>query len=125
MKMNNLIKMWDLIKTDGGASYQIETGTLNPETGFMVSLSGYEYRMPVPTDINKWQDAVINYIVKGGKVGMMVDDVSLYLGAWIDGDELYLDISENIPDFETAEKLGIERKQKAIFNCVNQQTIFL
>lgn len=134
MNSNNLLAMYDAIITNGGASYQIETGQLNPTTGFMVALPGYEQTFSIPDNVNQWQNIVLSYLLTKVQannekhctiVGLLVENIDYFLGAWIDSGKLYLDLSENVADFETAKKLGIERKQISIYNCVNNEVYFL
>lgn len=135
MKRNNLSAMYDLIMLNGGASYQIETGEINPSDGYMVSLQGYESIVDVPIGMNEWQSAVLSYLLKRVKridessditlVGLLVENIDLYLGAWLKDNKLFFDISQKVPDYETAIKLGNERNQIAIFDNVLQESFYL
>lgn len=46
-----------------------------------------------------------------------------YLGTWLNGGKIYLDVSQNITSREEAIRIGRERNQKAIWDVVNQVEI--
>ena len=44
-----------------------------------------------------------------------------FVGLWVDGGKMYIDISERVPRLADAIRIGAERKQKSIFDwCVNR-----
>jgi hypothetical protein len=48
-----------------------------------------------------------------------------YLGAWVDNGTLYLDVAECIAERATAERLGRERGELAIFDVEGGDSIYL
>lgn len=117
----NLRKILDEILLEGGISYNINTGQMNPSTGYMVSILGYEEKF----DVNEITDADIqSYTLKH------IDDLLSefkYIGGWLDKDNnnVVLDISINIDDLEYAYYLGMINKQKCIYDCKNKRYIDL
>ena len=44
-----------------------------------------------------------------------------FVGLWVDGGKMYIDISERVPRLADAIKIGVERKQKSIFDwCMSR-----
>ena len=52
-------------------------------------------------------------------------EVSLYIGLWIEKGKVVADVSVNVPDRESAILLGLANKQRAIYDCVMQECIYL
>lgn len=48
-----------------------------------------------------------------------------FLGTWIDGDDLYIELSEYVPNKEIAMNLARERGELAIFDIANGESIYL
>lgn len=125
---NNLLQFVKQTIKNGGASYCMHTGQMNPETGYMVSLQ--EYNLPV--DTTELSYAEIEYEIK--HYTSQVNYVYLYerhapedsfLGTWFDGDILHLDVSINVDNLDEAIKLGRLNKQIAIYDCANKIDIVL
>lgn len=120
----NFIAVFDSIKQTGGASYNMHTQTLNPTTGYMVAIPGFEKIIDVPTDLNKFQDEVVSYVINSQlweKINTNPDGI--YLGFWLHDGKLYIDLAENIATIGAAIHLGIERAQIAIYDCVKKEDI--
>lgn len=115
----NLSTLFSELSLTGGFSYNVTTGSFNPSTGYMVSLAGFEEQFYFDDFENK---DINQYFVK--HVRQFCKEES-FLGGWVDGNQVYLDISINIDDLETAIYTGIINDQAAIFDCANQQTIKL
>lgn len=123
-KKNNLFGFIDSLNKFGGASYNMVTGVLNPENGYMVSLAEYEHKIPhgKEYDTKAITQELRLYI---GKHGIELEQPNRWLGAWFDGTALYFDISEIVMDQQTAIELGKERKQIAIFDNEKKESIYL
>lgn len=105
---------------DGGFTRQrLIDGSFAPidqsESGWSVALAHAESRGPISAT------AILDYVERhAAELGNGV-----YLGGWVDGAELVLDLVQIIPDRETAEDIGRLGAQDAIFNLVTGETIYL
>ena len=117
----NLSSFLSTVLTDGGASYNIVTGDTAPDTGYMVSIDGYETRYDCFTITSK---EVRNYVVTYIDI---LSDGETFLGGWLDAlaDEVCLDVSMHIPDLQDAIKFAKEGNQLAIYDCKNKKDIRL
>lgn len=117
----NLRKLRDEIFLEGGISYNINTGQVNPESGYMVSIRGYEESF----NVDKFSDKDIQlYTLKHAD---MLSDTSKYIGGWLDRDNynVVLDVSINIEDVKQACYIGIINRQTCIYDCRNKRYIHL
>lgn len=115
----NLSTLFSELSLTGGFSYNVTTGSFNPSTGYMVGLAGFEEGFYFDDFENK---DINQYFVK--YVRQFCKEES-FLGGWVDGNRVYLDVSINIDDLETAIYTGIINDQAAIFDCKNQRAIKL
>jgi hypothetical protein len=133
MQTNNLIGVFHYLNAfDGsgdrincGASYNIFNGDFNPDSGYMVALEGYEKVVDMPTDLNRFQDVILNYLQARVWDGMNKEAGDIYIGFWINEGKLYIDLSERIINKHHAMRAGIRRNQKAIWDANKRQEIFL
>ena len=120
-KKLNLKTVLDEIFLEGGVSYNVTTGEVNPKTGYMVGILGFEKQYDLDTiKANDLRDFVSNnaYDLWGE---------NRFVGGWIDTDtnKVVLDISVNITDVTNACYTGIINKQKCIYDCSNKRNISL
>ena len=115
----NLSTLFSELSLTGGFSYNATTGSFNPSTGYMVSLAGFEEQFYFDDFENK---DIKQYFVR--HVKQLCKDES-FLGGWVDGNQVCLDVSINIDDLKTAIYTGIMNDQVAIFDCANQRVITL
>jgi len=112
---------------NNGASYNLITGELNPNKGYMVALQGKEQRFVFDTyNTKSLQYNVANYIKDNALIligGVVCSDY--FLGSWVHNGEIYLDISVNVGDLKEALFLGKKYKQLAIWDCENKCEIKL
>lgn len=115
----NLRKLRDEIFLEGGVSYNITTGQVNPESGYMVSIRGYEESF----NIDEFSDKDIQRYTL--KYADMLSDASKYIGGWLDRDNynVVLDVSINIEDIKYACYVGIINKQNYIYDCSNKRDV--
>ena len=73
----------------------------------------------VKIDVNKVSRLNISKVIEN----LINKHKDVNLGFWIDNDILYVDISENIKDLETALELGKKYNQKAIWDNTNNTEI--
>ena len=117
MNLRNLLKE---INDNGGVSYNITTGDYNPTDGYMVSLPGYETTL-FPDDLS--EQVIKDYILKN--IEFLANSSDYYLGAWIENNRVYLDISVKINDLYEACYAGIVNEQLAIYDNANAVAIHL
>ena len=115
-------KTAETIVETGGATVSTVTGEV-PTSGYAVSLPGHEVTFPV----NGWHLAgyewlVINYQNVHSEA---LSTPGNYLGAWVSGDTLYLDVSTIIAERSDAIAAGHARAQLAIFDLGKGEEITL
>ena len=120
-KKLNLKTVLDEIFLEGGVSYNVTTGEVNPKTGYMVGILGFEKQYDLDTiKANDLREYVLDnaYDLWGE---------NRFIGGWIDTDtqKVVLDISVNITDVTNACSTGIINKQKCIYDCSNKRNISL
>lgn len=96
-----------------GSGISIDLAGREPTSGYMVSETWAECRVPrrivCVNLIVAWLDA------------LRLDTLDFryrYLGAWCDGEHVYLDVSQNVTNRDDAIDLGEARSQKAIWDVV-------
>lgn len=87
--------------------------------GFMVSLYGLETQVPLGEAYSQKTMKVLRQYRKLAK------KYNGSLGLWIEKGTLFIDISINIADKNEAIKFGLDNKQLAIYDIVNETTINL
>lgn len=113
MELNKLIN--DII-CKGGATLDRDLQPIDTKKGYMVSYFETEKTF----DINKIDyEAISNLILK--RQADLKDNE--YLGFWVDGGILYIDISINILDLKQAKQVGINNNQLAIYDLSNDTSI--
>ena len=116
MNLNTLVHELSLT---GGFSYNVNTGESNPPTGYMVSLLGFEEQFHFDEFDNK---DLKHYFFTNSEQFYRQD---VFLGGWVDDNLVYLDVSVNIKNLETAIYTGICNSQKSIYDCANKNYINL
>lgn len=86
--------------------------------GFMVSLEGTETQAK-GDDYQAIKKAIEE------KQGIIKDSNNIYIGLWLDSNIMYIDISINIIDKVEALEFGKYNKQLAIYDIVNNDSIYL
>lgn len=86
--------------------------------GFMVSLEGAEVQKNI-NDINGIKKAIEE------KQEIIKDKKNVYIGLWLDSNIMYIDISININDKVEALEFAKYNRQLAIFDLVNNDSIYL
>lgn len=102
-------------KTEG-FSVQLMTGDI-PVVGYMVALEGHEERVPADAFT---EDRLKRYV--RDHFDALTGDAR-YLGAWLEDGHVYLDVSECVMSRAKALFLGGERKQLAVWDVINSQSI--
>lgn len=86
--------------------------------GFMVSLEGTETQV-AGNDYKAINQAIAD------KKEIIKDRDNLYIGLWLDGGVMYIDISINIQDKAEALEFAKYNRQLAIYDLVNNDSIYL
>jgi hypothetical protein len=114
----------ELIATNSGFTYNPITGA-QPSSGYMVSLRGYDLSENYQDllDSLKIEEFIDNYLQTN--TDKLRDN--FYCGAWVDDSSglLFMDVSVNVKDIETACYLGICNDQLAIYDLTNRRSIKL
>lgn len=101
---------------NGGVSYNLHHGYMNPETGYMVSLSGRERQSPSLTYHN-----VLGYV----NDNIEAFEPTTFLGLWKEEDTWIMDVSLCIPTLATALRVAESNGQRAIYDNANKKSIYL
>lgn len=121
--MANLKDFLQATLQNGGASFNLVTGELNPKSGYMVAISGHEKIISNVTDSSQLQYIVADYIKEKAIIlaGGLSHDT--YIGTWLHENKLYIDISQNVTDKASAIRMAVENNQLAIWDCENSVEI--
>jgi hypothetical protein len=117
MNLNKIIKQ-------GGATLNMKTlkGT-NHKDGYMVGVAGITRRLD-KIKSRKVRSAIKNDIKEMAK-DWAAHSKDLYIGLWANNGWLYIDLSKKVDDFKEAVALGIDHKQKALWDNANKIEITL
>ena len=103
---------------DGGATLTKELTKAELNGGYMVSLEGAESQVK-GDDYNAIKKAIEE------KQAIIKDSKNLFIGLWLDGGIMYIDISINIEDRSEALEFAKRNKQLAIYDLINNDSIYL
>jgi hypothetical protein len=106
---------------NGGASYSLVDGTA-PISGYMVSLAGYEQKIPYQSIL---PSEIIGYIRKNVPNAHRLNVSNLHIGTWYNVEDgfTYVDLSINVSDKGTALQIARTNKQLAIYDVAKRETI--
>ena len=104
------------LNPDGGFSVNLISGK-RPDSGFMVSIAGCE-RVYDLVDVDA--AALVNYIDEFKPV---LERPGLFLGAWVNGCLVYLDVSINVENRDKALEIGRDNNQLAIYDLAANESI--
>lgn len=115
MNKKQLKMIKNYLAINGGATmdHQLNFTALNG--GFMVSLQNYEKK----TTLKKLNNKTIKQYQKLAK------EKNAFIGFWIDGDVLYIDLSVNILNKMQAIATGRKHKQFAIYDLKENKSIYI
>lgn len=88
----------------------------SPKSGFMVALDGYETIVPISVLSDDLASEIFQTLASKLQSNQFV-------GAWVDNDKVYFDVSENVDNRDTAIELARERNQLGIFALDTFETI--
>ncbi len=127
--------LWKYVKKDSTADIPSDLKYLEPSArdGYMVSLKGnyagvklhesskFISLSDMKSDVECLMAEMHSNILKVYRQ----TEVNLYVGLWIEKGKIVADVSVNVPDRESAILLGLANKQRAIYDCVLQECIYL
>ena len=100
----------------GGATLDRDLQPIDTQEGYMVSYFETEKTF----NIDKIDYKEIGNIILERQADLKDNE---YLGFWVDGGILYIDISILINDFKQAKQVGIDNNQLAIYDLKNDSSI--
>jgi hypothetical protein len=123
--MKNLLEFCDAVINNGGATFNLVTGT-SPTSGYIVSDEGQEevtklFGGAVAKEM-LITSAIKKYISDKGFILSLSDK---NLGAWVDSNKLYLDISVVYDNEQDAIEMARKNNQLAYFDLNNNETKFI
>jgi hypothetical protein len=118
---------WHVVTKGGGTFAPYSFRSTDHATGYFVALGGYERKLPL-TGCNTKDRRIVQEGIEAyayaffgyGKPGW-----ARFVGTWIEGGELYLDITEHTSDLGLAINLAEQRNQLGFYDIANQQTIYV
>ena len=120
--MKNLHDFVASIIDNGGATFNLVTGT-SPSTGFVVSERGFEDVTSIfGDDVTKeiLISSSVSLFIK--RNGFELSDPINFLGGWIEGKKLFLDISRVYDNEHDALRIAVDNGQRAYYNIDNDKT---
>lgn len=102
----------ELLK-NGGLTLKGDLTGANNTSGYYVSLIGYEKII----QLEELEETIQEYQKKLLK--------NEFIGLWIDDNKIYIDISKHYTDKKRAIESGIKNKQIAIYDILNNNSIYL
>lgn len=120
--MKNLHDFVASVVENGGATFNLVTGT-SPTTGFVVSERGFELKLELFGNAIT-REVLISAIVTDyiREFGFELNDPENFLGGWIDGEELFLDISRVYDNEHDALRVAVENGQRAYYHIDTDKT---
>ena len=122
--MSNLIHVFNEVIEKGGATYDLMSGKLNTDSGYMVALPGYEtiIQLGSTLTLDKFRNYVIFYL--GDKeLCVLLGEEETYLGFWLHDGKLYIDIAKRLLDRNEAILLGRANGQHSIYDLNEKKDI--
>ena len=119
----NLVEFSKQAFSQRGGSLNLCSGEVNPTSGYMVLTEGSEVKIKISPrlkeDIQIYELTKQVFAYMADKIDSWHEEKYLYLGIWYNSKDglWYFDLSEWVPTFAVATKLGIERNQKLIWGC--------
>lgn len=117
----NFRKIIDHVKEHGGISYSVTYGDVSNRNGYVVSpYKELEVTMPLK-ELN--ENEVRNFYLENAELLTLTEDH--LIGIWIENDIAYLDVSVFVSNKKEASKIAREKNQKAYYDLVKQETIYV
>ncbi len=108
----------DTLKNNG-ATYNLNTGEINPSEGFFVGLNGMGETVGIDKPIN---GVIQKFVLENSN---LLSNREFFVGSWIEDDKLFLDIVVKVDDKQAAIDIGKDNKQIAIYDANKKEVITL
>ena len=118
----NFLNVYNCIVENGGATYNIVTGELNPTSGYMVAQKGFEKVFDFYPNYNVFSEQVRSYLIKE-ILDQIICRSDIYLGFWLKDGKIYFDIVDRIMDRDTAIREGRRNQQLSIYDANEKKDI--
>ena len=118
----NFLNVFNSIVENGGATYNMRTRELNPDSGYMVAQKGFEKVFDFYPNPNVFSEQIQSYLTKD-ILNQIHDRTDIYLGFWLKDDKIYFDIVDRIMDRSTAIIEGRRNGQFAIYDANEKKDI--
>ena len=116
--MSNLKQFIEDTKKNNGATYNLNTGEINPSSGFFVGLKGGKGLKNRKDNSEEIQKFVLRNSTK-------LSDKDNFLGSWIEKGVLFLDVVVRIDNKNEAIARGKKEEQIAIYDASTKEVINL
>ena len=110
-------KIMEIIKNEG-ATLDYNYNNFSSNVGFMVSIKGQEVQ------VNKNDIQGIKREIEE-KREFIKDKKGLFIGLWLEGDVMFIDVSVHIINYLKALEVARNNEQKAIYDLKNSDSIYL
>jgi hypothetical protein len=118
----NFLNVFNHIVEHGGATYNMITGELNPNSGYMVGQKEFERIFDFCRNPNIFSEQVKSYLTKK-VIDQLICRSDIYLGFWVKDDKIYFDIIWRMTDRNEAILEGRRNKQIAIYDANEKKDI--
>lgn len=118
----NFLNVYNQIVENGGATYNMTTGELNPDSGYMVAQMEFEQVFDFYRNPNVFSEQVKSYLTKK-ILDQLICRSDIYLGFWLKDGKIYFDVVRKIADRDEAIREGRANKQIAIYDANNKVDI--
>ena len=120
-KFESRNEIFDTIIANAGGTFTFDGESVTFADGFAVSVAGFETITPLEGLSATNFVNLANDLVK--KVDGLADPSTHFIGAWIDGGNLYIDLSVRVEDKERALVKAANADQLAIWDFANGESV--
>jgi hypothetical protein len=118
----NFLNVFNSVVENGGATYNIRTRELNPDSGYMVARKEFEKVFHFCQNPNVFSEQIQSYLTKD-ILAQIYDRTDIYLGFWLKDGKIYFDLVDRIMDRNTAIQEGRRNGQFAIYDANEKKDI--
>jgi hypothetical protein len=120
--MANLKKFTEYLIENGGATYGVYNGVLNPTVGYFASYETSGEKLPLGVFLERGEEIVRNFVLKHSNT---LSKLGRYLGGWVYEEYVYLDVSRQFARLEDAQGFAEANDQLAIRDAANSKTLMI
>jgi hypothetical protein len=118
----NFWNVYHAIVKNGGATYNMTTGELNPNSGYMVAQREFERVFEFYPNLNLFSLQVKSYLNKN-VLDQLICRSDIYLGFWLKGGKIYFDVVRRMTDPNEAILERRRNQQIAIYDANEKKDI--